>query len=60
MELTKPTKRQRHALAPLTRPPAPYRCTRPDPDWGNRIGWTAIIISGAYLIARIVPALLFN
>ena len=58
MELTKPTKRQRHALAPLTRPPAPYRCTRP--DWPNRIGWTAIIISGAYLIARIVPALLFN
>ena len=58
MELTKPTKRQLHALAPLTRPPAPYRCTRP--DWGNRIGWTAIIISGAYLVARIVPALLFN
>ena len=58
MELTKPTKRQRPALAPLTRPPAPYRCTRP--DGGNRIGWTAIIISGAYLVARIVPALLFN
>ena len=58
MELTKPTKRPRRALTPLTRPPAPYRCTRP--DWGNRIGWTAIIISGAYLVARIVPALLFN
>ena len=33
-----------------------FRCTRP--DWGNRIGWTAIIISGAYLAARIVPALI--
>jgi hypothetical protein len=46
----------------LTRPlkprprPRPIRCTRP--DWSNRIAWAAILISGAYLTARILPALL--
>ena len=47
---------------PLTRPlkprprPRPIRCTRP--DRGNQIAWAAILISGAYLTARILPALL--
>ena len=44
----------------LTQPPKPrprpIRCTRP--DWGNRIAWAAILLSGAYLAARILPALL--
>ena len=44
----------------LTRPlkprPRPIRCTRP--DRGNQIAWAAILISGAYLTARILPALL--
>lgn len=56
MGLTKPTKRQRPALAPLARPTAPYRCTRP--DWGNRIGWAVIATSTLYLAVRIVPALI--
>jgi len=42
---------------PLTRSrPRPIRCTRP--DYGNQIAWAAILISGAYLTARILPALL--
>lgn len=47
MTLTQPLKKSR---------PRPIRCTRP--DWSNRIGWAAILISGAYLTARILPALL--
>lgn len=48
-------------MTTLTRPfkiarPRPIRCTRP--DWGNRLGWITIFISGAYLCARILPALL--
>ena len=45
MTLTRPLKRSR-----------PIRCTRP--DRGNQIAWAAILISGAYLTARILPALL--
>ena len=47
MTLTRPLKKSR---------PRPIRCTRP--DYGNRIAWAAILISGAYLTARILPALL--
>ena len=36
--------------------PKPVRCTRP--EWGPRIAWAAILISGGYLAARIVPALI--
>ena len=35
MTLTRPLKKSR---------PRPIRCTRP--DWSNRIGWAAILISG--------------
>jgi hypothetical protein len=30
--------------------------TSPPPDWGNRIGWTAIVASTFYFVVRIVPA----
>ena len=36
--------------------PKPVRCTRP--QWGPRIAWAAILVSGGYLAARIVPALI--
>lgn len=34
----------------------PIRCTRP--DRGNQLAWAAILISGVYLTARILPTLL--
>ena len=47
MTLTRPLKKSR---------PRPIRCTRP--DRGNQIAWAAILISGAYLTARLLPTLL--
>ena len=66
MELTKPKAEQHHHhhtprvwyhVISSQRPrPKPIRCTRP--EWGPRIAWAAILISGGYLAARIVPALI--
>ena len=67
MELTKPPKAIREEPRPLVwyhtiqrqrLHPKPYHCTRP--NWGPRFAWAAILISGGYLAARIVPALLFH
>ncbi len=66
MQLTKPKKTQQelrpnvwyHVIRSQRPRPKPIRCTRP--QWGPRIAWAAILVSGGYLAARIVPALIIH